>query len=67
MLESMEKFKHLVVNIFLFFFLNYSYDLFQPGSIEQSEKLRVIIANLEEQKAGYVNLLNLITVNLLFD
>jgi hypothetical protein len=45
MLESMEKFKHLV-----------------PGTLEQSEKLRIIVANLEEQKAGYVNLLNLITL-----
>jgi hypothetical protein len=47
--------------------LKYFYDLFQPGTLEQSEKLRVIVANLEEQKAGYVNLLNLITVNSLFD
>ena len=35
----------------------------KPGSEEQCDKLRVIVANLEEQQAGYVNLLNLITVN----
>jgi cbb3-type cytochrome oxidase subunit 3 len=64
MLESMEKFKHLVVNrYFSFFFLLILYFVFQPGTAEQSDKLRVIIENLEEQKAGYVNLLNLITVN----
>ena len=34
----------------------------KPGSEEQCDKLRVIVANLEEQQAGYVNLLNLITV-----
>ncbi|CAF3764721.1 unnamed protein product [Adineta steineri] len=33
-----------------------------PGSEEQCEKLRIIIANLEEQQAGYVNLFNLITL-----
>ncbi|CAF4631142.1 unnamed protein product, partial [Rotaria socialis] len=32
-----------------------------PGSQEQCEKLYIIIENLEEQRAGYVNLLNLIT------
>ena len=35
----------------------------KPGSDEQCDKLRVIVANLEEQQAGYVNLLNLITVS----
>ena len=44
-------------------YLKYSYILLQPGSEEQCEKLRIIISNLEEQQAGYVNLLNLITVN----
>ncbi|CAF4287233.1 unnamed protein product [Rotaria sp. Silwood2] len=33
-----------------------------PGSQEQCEKLHIIIENLEEQQAGYVNLLNLITL-----
>ncbi|CAF4541989.1 unnamed protein product [Rotaria socialis] len=33
-----------------------------PGSQEQCEKLYIIIENLEEQRAGYVNLLNLITL-----
>jgi hypothetical protein len=66
MFESMEKFKHIVVNRCFSFSFHSLSDLFvfiQPGTLEQSEKLRIIIANLEEQKAGYVNLLNLITVN----
>ncbi|UJR31138.1 hypothetical protein I4U23_018645 [Adineta vaga] len=33
-----------------------------PGSDDQCEKLRVIISNLEEQQAGYMNLFNLITL-----
>ncbi|CAF1431855.1 unnamed protein product [Adineta ricciae] len=33
-----------------------------PGSDDQCDKLRVIISNLEEQQAGYMNLLNLITL-----
>ncbi|CAF2208121.1 unnamed protein product [Rotaria magnacalcarata] len=33
-----------------------------PGSQEQCEKLYIIIENLEEQQAGYVNLRNLITL-----
>lgn len=63
MLESMDRFKHLVVSIFLSISNWFVFSSLQPGTQEQSEKLRVIIANLEEQKAGYVNLLNLITVN----
>lgn len=34
----------------------------QPGCDEQREKLRSIVANLEQQQASYVNLLNLVTV-----
>jgi hypothetical protein len=33
-----------------------------PNGDQQREKLYTIISNLEEQQAGYANLLNLITV-----
>lgn len=64
MLESMEKFEHLVVNnFFLFLFRKKTCNFLQPGTNEQREKLYTIISNLEEQQASYTNLLNLITVN----
>lgn len=61
MLESMDKFKHLMVDnhscaCFIVFFFT-----FQPSADEQRQKLETIISNLEEQKASYTNLFDLIT------